>query len=78
MRETETKRKREWEADGTEAQITIGDGKGTVGLTLESRRGRGPMGQEAPTRSRRGLLGPPGCSWREQATWGVAAALSAR
>lgn len=54
------------------------DGKGTVGLTLESRRGRGPMGQEAPTRSRKGLLGPPGCSWREQATWGVAAALSAR
>ena len=26
MRETETKRKREWEADGTEGQITIGGG----------------------------------------------------
>lgn len=26
MRETETKRKTEWEADGTEAQITIGGG----------------------------------------------------
>lgn len=41
-------------------------GNGQTGLTWEPRRGRGPGETEAPAGSGGGLLGPRGCSRREQ------------
>lgn len=41
MIETETKRKRGWEADGTEAQITIGGGGG-IKASFKKREGTFP------------------------------------
>lgn len=45
MRETETKRKRGWEADGTEAQVTIGGGG--VKASFKKREGTFPRGGSA-------------------------------